>query len=286
MTMQMLSPLSRRSLYRLLLAGSVVVSLVAGTLNAREPGAAKVPPSGTTGSAAMVGAHPAVLDGTLQDQDPVPEISTAELQRVLNDRSAVVLDARPFAEYAVSHIPGAISVPGKPGLPPAQYTGDAAELTRQYPDRNQRLVLYCNGMYCGRSKRFGAELQKAGYLNLQRYQLGIPAWRALGGVTQVEKEALVSLVKADQTAVLVDGRDTQDQEPRLRGSHWIPLREASKAKDDGRLPMTDHNTRIFVVADGGAAARAVAEAIVRDAFHNVAFFDGTAAHLRELIAGN
>jgi len=286
MTIQMLSPSSRRSLYRLLLTGSVVFPLVAGALNAREPGAAKVPPAGTTASAAMVGAHPPVLDGTLQDQDPVPEISTAELQRIVSDRSALVLDARPFAEYAVSHIPGALSVPGKPGLPAAQYTADAGEVTRQYPDRKQRFVLYCNGMYCGRSKRFGAELQKAGYLNVSRYQLGIPAWRALGGVTQVEKEALVSLVKADQTALLVDGRDTQDREPRLRGSRWIPLREASQAKDDGRLPMTDHNTRIFVVADGGAAARAVAEAIVRDAFHNVAFFDGSAAQLRELIGGN
>ena len=286
MMMQMLPSSSRRSLYRLLLAGSVVVSLVAGALEAREPGSPKAPPSGASGPAATVGAHPAVLDGTLQDEDPVPEISTAELQRVLNDRSAVILDARPFAEYAVSHIPGALSVPGKPGLPPAQYTADAGELARQYPDRSQRFVLYCNGMYCGRSKRFGAELQKAGYLNLRRYQLGIPAWRALGGVTQVEKDALVSLVKADHTAVLVDGRGTQDQEPRLRGSHWIPLREASKAKDDGRLPMTDHNTRIFVVGDSGASARALAEAIVRDAFHNVAFFDGNAAQLRELAEGN
>jgi rhodanese-related sulfurtransferase len=286
MTTHMLPSSSRGSVYRLLLAGSVVASLAAGALNAREPGAAKAPLSGASGPAAMAGTHPAVLDGTLQDQDPVPELSTRELQRVLGDRSAILLDARPFAEYAVSHIPGALSVPGKPGLSPAQYTADASEVTRRYPDRKQPFVLYCNGMYCGRSKRFGAELQKAGYVNVRRYQLGMPAWRALGGVTQVEKEALVSLVKADKTAVLVDARDTQQQEPRLPGAHWIPLREASKAKDDGRLPMTDHNTRIFVVGDNGASARAVGEAIVRDAFHNVAFFDGTAAELRELVAEN
>jgi rhodanese-related sulfurtransferase len=286
MTMQSLPALSRRPLYRLLGAGAIVGFLAAGALDAREPGAAKVPPSAASRTVAIAGAHPSVLDGTLQDQDPVPELSTAELRRVLADRSAIVLDARPFAEYAVSHIPGALSVPGKPGLPAAQYTADAGEVTRQYPERNQRFVLYCNGMYCGRSKRFAAELQKVGYLQLSRYQLGIPAWRALGGVTQVEKEALVSLLKADKTAVLVDGRDTQDQEQRLRGSHWIPLREASRAKDDGRLPMTDHNTRIFVVGDSGAAARAVAEAIVKDAFHNVAFFGGSAADLPELVEGN
>jgi len=49
------------------------------------------------------------------------------------------------------------------------------------------------------------------------------------------------------------------------------------------LPMTDHNTRIFVVGTDGAEARAVAEAIVRDAFHNVTFFDGGIVDLPELL---
>ena len=191
----------------------------------------------------------------------------------------VVLDARPFAEYAVSHIPGARSVPGKPGLPAAQYTADATEIVRTLPDRARPLVLYCNGPYCGRSKRFGAELVKAGYKNVRRYQLGIPTWRALGGVTQVEKEALLSLLKADATAVLVDARESDPNRRPLPNARAIPLRDASRAKDDGRLPMTDHNTRIFVVGDNGQQARAVAEAIARDAFHNVSFFDGGVADL-------
>jgi hypothetical protein len=46
--------------------------------------------------------------------------------------------------------------------------------------------------------------------------------------------------------------------------------------------MNDHNTRIFVVGETGAKARAVAEAIVRDAFHNVAFFDGGIGDAPEL----
>jgi rhodanese-related sulfurtransferase len=50
--------------------------------------------------------------------------------------------------------------------------------------------------------------------------------------------------------------------------------EVKKAKDDGRLPMEDHNTRIVVFGQDGAQARRVAEALVREAFHNVAFFDG------------
>jgi rhodanese-related sulfurtransferase len=243
--------------------------IVALGLGAVAAGAAAAEPS------------PSVFEGTLRDKDPIPEISTVELQAALKDNTAVVLDARPFAEYAVSHIPGARSVPGKPGLPPAQYTADTGEIVRAIPDRARLLVLYCNGPFCGRSKRFGAELQKSGYKNVRRYQLGIPTWRALGGVTQVEKEALLSLLKADGTAVLVDAREG-DIRTRLPNARPIPLRDASRAKDDGRLPMTDHNTRIFVVGENGAQARLVAEAIARDAFHNVSFFDGGLDDLSEL----
>jgi len=60
--------------------------------------------------------------------------------------------------------------------------------------------------------------------------------------------------------------------------------DVPKAKDDGRLPMTDHNTRILVVADSGAKARVAAEAIVHGAFGNVSFFDGNVTELPELVA--
>jgi hypothetical protein len=39
-----------------------------------------------------------------------PEISTSELRGILAERSATVFDARPFLEYAISHIPGALNV--------------------------------------------------------------------------------------------------------------------------------------------------------------------------------
>ena len=100
---------------------------------------------------------------------------------------------------------------------------------------------------------------------------------------QVEKPALLRLLGQDATSVLVDGRAKAGLEPRLRNAVSIPLPEASQAKDDGRLPMTDHNTRIFIVGTNGAESRAVAEAIVHDAFHNVTFFDGAITDLPELL---
>ena len=197
----------------------------------------------------------------------------------------MLLDARPYEEFAKGHIPEARSVPGLPGLPASKYTADAAEVKKTIPDFSRPLVLYCNGLYCGRSKRFAAELRKLGYANVRRYQLGIPAWRALGGVTQVEKDSLVALLKADTTGVLVDARDSSSARPRLARSRWIPVSEAPRAKDDGRLPMTDHNTRIFVVGESAAQARAAADAIVHDAFHNVSFYGGTIGDLSVLHEG-
>ena len=226
---------------------------------------------------------PSIYDGVLSNVGGSRELSTGELRQVLLESSAIVLDARPYEEYAVSHIPGARSVRGKPGTTPALYVADAGEVVENLPDLDQPLILYCNGLYCGRSERFAEELLSLGYRNVSRYQLGAPGWRALGGVMQVEKPALLRLLEQDKTSVLIDGRARADGKPRLRNAVWIPLRDASKAKDDGRLPMTDHNTRIFVVAGNGDEARNVAEAIVHDAFHNVTFFDGTIADLAELL---
>jgi rhodanese-related sulfurtransferase len=53
--------------------------------------------------------------------------------------------------------------------------------------------------------------------------------------------------------------------------------EIKKAKEDGRLPMEDHNTRIIVLASDGAAARYVAGALTYEAFHNVSYLDGSFA---------
>jgi rhodanese-related sulfurtransferase len=192
----------------------------------------------------------------------------------LTESSAIVLDARPYEEYAVSHISGARAVPAKPGTTPALYVGDAAEVAKTIPDQTQPLILYCNGLFCGRSERLADDLIKLGYRNVRRYQLGAPGWRALGGVMQVEKPALLRLLTQDATSVLIDGRSEVGRKPRLRNAVSIPLPEASNAKDDGRLPMTDHNTRIFVVGTDGTEARAVADAIAHDRFTTLPFLAG------------
>ena len=100
----------------------------------------------------------------------VQEVSTAGLQQILQDQSAVVLDTRPYHEWSISHIPGALNVAAKPGVPIALYTSDVAEIGRLVEgNKSQPLVLYCNGPFCGKSKRVAGELLKAGYTNVRRY---------------------------------------------------------------------------------------------------------------------
>jgi len=224
----------------------------------------------------------------------VQEVSTKELGQILQDRSAVVLDTRPHREWSVSHIPTAINVAPKPGMPMALYTSDVAEVGRLVDgDKSQPLVLYCNGPYCGKSKRVAGALLEEGYTNVRRYQLGAPVWRALVGVMVIEPDGVRYVFDNDQTAVWIDVRDTSEfLEGSIPGSRNLPhsgvlagkdVGEVFAAKNDGRLPMEDHNTRIVVFGQDGNQASAVAEALAREAFHNVAYFAGTYEALKVLI---
>jgi rhodanese-related sulfurtransferase len=236
-----------------------------------------------------------ISQATLEEPDQkTPEVSTEDLRRVLADGSAVVFDARPPKEYAISHIPGALNVSGKPGLPMSQYVPDAGEIERALGgEKESPIVLYCSGPFCGRSKRLSEELLAAGFTNVRRYQLGIPVWRALGGTTQIELDAAAYVHEVDRSAVFIDARDPEDFRagtlPRavsvsVRGlERGKDVGEVRRAKDDGRLPMEDHNTRVIVFGRDGTQARAVAEAITGEAFHNVAFYGGTFESLRQRV---
>jgi rhodanese-related sulfurtransferase len=224
----------------------------------------------------------------------VPEVSTEELEQILKDQSAVVLDTRPYLEWSVSHIPGALNVAPKPGVPMALYTSDVAEIGRLAGgDKSQPLVLYCNGPYCGKSKRVAGELLKAGYTSVRRYQLGAPVWRALVGVMVIEPDGTQYISRNDQTAVWIDVRDPSVfQKGSIPGARNLPqsevlpgkdVGEVFAAKNDGRLPMEDHNTRIIVFGENSEQASQVAEALAREAFHNVTYFAGTDEALKALL---
>ncbi len=212
------------------------------------------------------------------------EVSTEELQTILRENTATVFDARPFMEYATSHIPGALNVAPKPGVSIDFYISDPAEVGRVVQENKAApIVLYCNGPFCGKSKRLSQELLDAGYTNVRRYQLGAPTWRALVGVMQIEAEGVEYVWDKDQTAVWIDARDpAESNADPVPNAKNIPLDEVKAAKKDGRLPMNDHNTRIIVFGSDEGQAQAVAESIAQNAFHNVSFFAGPLESIRAM----
>jgi rhodanese-related sulfurtransferase len=141
-----------------------------------------------------------ITDAVIGEPDPVtPEISTAEFKKILAEGKTPVLDVRSAQEFAIAHIPGSVN----------HYEKEVEQITKAYPDRRSHLVLYCNGPYCGKSKRVSEELKKQGYTSVRRYQLGLPVWRALGNTVQTDLAGVRYIVSADQTAVWVDARSAE-----------------------------------------------------------------------------
>lgn len=129
----------------------------------------------------------------------------------------------------------------------------------------------------------------AGFTNVRRYQLGIPVWRALGGLTQIEPDGAQYVFKNDHTAVWLDTRSSQAfTKGSLTGAKHIGVEVTQggkdnpamqQAKNDGTLPINDHNARIIVFGDDPQLTRAISDSIAKEAFHNVAFYAGTYAEL-------
>src|SRR5207248_11272199 len=74
------------------------------------------------------------------------EVSTEQLRGILADMSAVVLDARPIREHAISHIPGAKNVAAKRVVSMSAYVSDVSQVGRLHVWKKQNsVVIYCKG---------------------------------------------------------------------------------------------------------------------------------------------
>jgi rhodanese-related sulfurtransferase len=215
-----------------------------------------------------------VQSTTLGETNPItPEISTEQLEKILADRSGPVLDVRFAEEYAIAHIPGSINI----------YEKEIETIIQRFPNKATPIVLYCNGPFCGKSKRVSSELVKLGYTNVKRYQLGLPIWRALGHTVQTDLAGFQYVFGADKTAVFVDARSHGEfQQASVPGAVNILAGEAEQANEpaDGRLPHKDKGTRVIVFASDPKDARKVAEEIAKKAYWNSSYFGGTTDELK------
>jgi rhodanese-related sulfurtransferase len=213
-----------------------------------------------------------IYQATLAEADQkTQEVNTEQLRRILADGSAIVLDTRTRAEFEAGHIPGARNLD-------APASAQVAAIERMVDgDKSKALVLYCNGPYCQASRRAAEQLVTTGFTNVRRYQLGIPIWRALGGPTEIELSGIARIFKADQTAVFLDGRSSDEfAKGSLAGAHSVPADELAAGKlAKIPLPEDDFNRRVVLFGRDPAQARKFAEVLSKRPWHNVAYFPGS-----------
>ena len=212
-----------------------------------------------------------ILDATLAEKSPTPDISTRQMRHILADGSGVVLDSRPRAEFNAGHLPGAQVVEGSG----EQRTAAIARLLNG--NKSAPLVLYCNGPYCKASRRLAGELIASGFKNVKRYQLGIPVWRALGGPTVIELAGIKRIFDADRTAVYIDARPAAEfVKGGLRGARSLPIDDLTSGKlKKLPLPLDDFNRRIVLFGRDGTQARKLADLLSKRPWHNVAYYPGS-----------
>jgi rhodanese-related sulfurtransferase len=105
----------------------------------------------------------------LGSRDELQPVTREELTRRLQDGdNLVVLDVRPAAEYAASHLPGAVSIP-------------VAELRRRLAELpvDREVVAYCRGPYCAFAHEAVSVLREEGFA-ARRLEDGLPEWQAAG----------------------------------------------------------------------------------------------------------
>jgi rhodanese-related sulfurtransferase len=231
-----------------------------------------------------------ILDATLMEPNAkTSEVSTEQLRRMLADGSAIIVDARPRTEFAAGHIPGARVLDAPPG--------EQIAAVEQIANGNKAaaLVVYCNGPYCQASRRLADQLVAAGFTNVQRYQLGMPVWRALGGPTAIELDGIMRIFKADQTAVFIDARPAEDfAKGSLPGARNLTaetlggtLKEMMSGKlTNPPLPLDDFNRRIVLFGRDAAQVLGLAKAMSRRPWHNVAYFPGSYEDLAAALRRN
>jgi len=202
------------------------------------------------------------------------EISTEELKQILIEGKIPVIDVRPAKEYAISHVPGSISI----------FETDIEQMMKATPDKSSGPVLYCNGPFCHKTTRVAEKLAKGGYTGIKKYQPGLPVWRALGNTAETGLSGFKHVYGSDKTAIFVDAR-SKDKYKAGTIPGAVNIHQAGKieaANNDGRLPYTDHGTRIIVFGNSVHRARQLAEAIAQRAYLNSSYLAGTYEDLKKL----
>lgn len=214
----------------------------------------------------------APLFGAEQQVAGVKTISTEELQLLLKTAGPkpLVIDARTPEEYEEVHIKDAVNIPvtrleKDPSLLPA--------------DRTRKLVFYCNGIKCGKSKKAAKLAIERGYGDVIVYADGMPVWEEKGmpiyagasyekkvETSKLSPKALKTLMETKPgTFTIVDVRDRNEFEAgHIPGAINIPA--AGFAAGSGVL---EKEKRIVVYCNSGGRSYNAYRKLQKLAYPNI-----------------
>jgi rhodanese-related sulfurtransferase len=104
---------------------------------------------------------------------PAATLGLAEFRSAVQNKSAVILDARPAAFFAQGHVPGALN------LARDNFAKDYHRLsTVLKPAEDKPLIVYCSGGECHDSRLVANALLSLGFSNVRVFTGGWEAWSA------------------------------------------------------------------------------------------------------------
>lgn len=91
------------------------------------------------------------------------------------EKDALVIDVRDEGDYRVGHIPSSIN------LPAYRFREDFAAMLEQRPfSSDTRIVFYCYGVDCTRSRNCSATAAELGFTHLYWFREGLEGWKTAG----------------------------------------------------------------------------------------------------------
>jgi rhodanese-related sulfurtransferase len=150
-------------------------------------------------------------------------VSSTELMAMMDGKKDFVLvDTRTPEEFQEAHIKGAISIPEKVF---------EENLFLLSSDKNVLIVLYCNGVKCGKSKKAAKKAEAAGYRNLAIYTEGFPVWEEKGFAIVAGPEH----AKKIETAKLKPAEIKQLLDAKSKDIVIVDVRDESEVRE-GHIP--------------------------------------------------
>ena len=180
-------------------------------------------------------------------------VTTDELKILFDDGiDMTIVDARNPEEYQEVHIKGAINIPEK----------KFAEYQEKLPeDKSAKIVLYCNGIKCGKSKKAAQKALGLGYTDISIYAEGMPVWEEKGmpiytgpeyekriETTIISPKDLQELINSGaDTFTIVDVRDPEEfADGHVKSAINIPV-----ASFASRSEVLDKKKKIIVYCNSG-----------------------------------